>query len=337
MEFVEQLVPIKQRANPDVDALAADHLVDRWTSLRKRLVSIDISDHFRVLRDSFYAMRSPHRSLLSAAVAFWCTALTVSTAQSVAVFSQVFNGYERTRQADDTFKPERYTFGEGGCWNRISDPFMAKLNFVDVARVVANPLEHMNYLPAHRAEDAELLILVFWGSTQGSSDHDASQATDRAMADIPHGMGVPQASGIQDGGTLDSILTQVEMVNRERDRLDDQNARILGYTESVERGRFIQNMAMGKDVLAEVGENRYFVVLQAYDFKIAVKEKKLKLLWFARISVRERGAFAKALQNMAWSAAPYFGQDSRGLRRPHPYKGTVELGPLEVVGEEEPD
>ena len=286
--------------------------------------------------------------------------------EPVAVLSQVFNGYARVHLPDKSFKPERYTFGEGGSWTRpVDDPAMDKLKFLDVARVVAGPLQRLNYLPAQTAEEAELLILVFWGSTQGSRSSDPSQAVDRAGSAMalynnlrPMESGqtnLPDAAGNaaavestllgQTGSpesraaeaAADSALWQLGIANDERDRLDDRNARIVGYTESLERARFIPHMAMGQDVFAEVGDNRYFIVLQAYDFRTAVKEKRLKPLWFARISVRERGKFARVLERMAWSASRFFGQDSGGLHRYETIpEGKTEIGPLQIIEVVEP-
>jgi hypothetical protein len=84
--------------------------------------------------------------------------------------------------------------------------------------------------------------------------------------------------------------------------------------------------------MAELGENRYFVVLQAYDFRIAVKEKKLKALWTARMSLSERGEFTLALAKMVSDGARYFGRASDGLQRlERTQKGSVELGPLRTI------
>jgi hypothetical protein len=217
-------------------------------------------------------------------------------AEEMAVNAQVFNGYARERLPDGTFKPEFYVFGEGGCWTRpVADPWMDKLTFPKIGHIIAGPLAKQNYIPALKSADAGLLIIVFWGSTEGSYslDHDRSW---------------------------------------EREMLEIRNARILGYTEALDRAYFAPHMSFAQDTMAEVGNNRYFVVLQAYDFKTAVKEKKLRPLWTTRLSVGESGDFAPVLEQMVWGAARYFGQDTRGLKRHEPtLNATVKLGPLEVI------
>ena len=266
--------------------------------------------------------------------------------EPVAVFTQVFNGYARTWLPDKTFKPESYVFGEGGCWTRpVKDPGMEEMTFLRVARAVAAPLGRLNYRPARTSAETELMILVFWGSTQGSRDLDRSGPVDRfasASSVLAAAKDVDQASKTDstkaDPATAaaesayDDALWQMGLANGERDRLDNRNARILGYTEVLDRARFASHMSFAQDIISELAHNRYYVVLQAYDFKTAAKEKKLKPLWTARISMDESGNdFARALDQMLRCATPYLGQDSDGLHRHLTRGGRVDLGPLEII------
>jgi len=74
-------------------------------------------------------------------------------------------------------------------------------------------------------------------------------------------------------------------------------------------------------------------VLMAYDFQIAWKDKKHKLLWVTRMSVRQKGNdFGRALPAMTRYASQYFGQNTKGLiRRPLP-EGHVEVGQPRSLG-----
>lgn len=264
----------------------------------------------------------------------------------VAVFSQVYNGYTRTKLPDGTFRPEAYTFGNGGFWDRpIADKEREKMTFLFVARSIAGHLEKLNYVPARSTDEVELLILVFWGTTQGTRDNrrgDLVNLFSSTNSSISTAGFFDAASGIDPNsggsstsaatGAYDSALWQIAMGNRERDELDDRNARILGYTELLSRARFASHMTFAQDIIGEVGDNRYYVVLQAYDFKTALVEKKLKPMWTARLSVLEnRNDFAESLDRMVTLAMPYLGQDSRGLRRDVTREGRVELGPLKVI------
>ena len=265
-------------------------------------------------------------------------------AEVVAVSSVVFNGYARQRLPDGSFKPEAYVFGEGGRMSRpVADPAMEQLKFADVARVIAGPLARQNYHPALKTSEVQLLIVVFWGSTQGSRDtrnqtgsmdrlssassnYTAARADDQATQ--PNSAEPsPATSAAQND--YDSALWQMQMDNDVRDQIDSQNAQILGYSESLSRARFARHMSFAQDTLAEVSENRYYVVLQAYDFKTAKDSKKLKPLWTTRMSVSESGPFGPALEKMVKNAARSFGTDTDGLQRHR--EGTVDLAPLKIL------
>ena len=88
-----------------------------------------------------------------------------------------------------------------------------------------------------------------------------------------------------------------------------------------------------QDMLNELEEDRYFVVLMAYDFQLLEKEKKHKLLWETRFSIRERNnQFDKQLASMASEASKFFGKDSRGLNHDPLPEGRVELGEIRDLG-----
>ncbi len=80
------------------------------------------------------------------------------------------------------------------------------------------------------------------------------------------------------------------------------------------------------DLYAEIRENRYFVVLMAYDFQVLWKQRRHKLLWETRFSISaHRNQFDKALPVMAQYASRYFGQASDGLLRMRVPEGNVEV------------
>ena len=88
------------------------------------------------------------------------------------------------------------------------------------------------------------------------------------------------------------------------------------------------------ELISEIEENRYFVVLMAYDFQLLWKQKKHKLLWESRFSIRQRDhAFDKDLATMAKFASQYFGQDTHGLVRKTIPLGRVDIGEVKSLGE----
>lgn len=275
-----------------------------------------------------------------------------------AVASKVSPDYVRAKLADGSFAPEVYAFGEGGVWGgTMADASSDKLKFMDVARTIARPLLVQNYLPARDPAKTNLLIMVYWGTTAGTAGASSSVAYQNLSASqgMPapppppppngnNGKPPPSSTGGDGagGGPTDGMLSLVNMENRQRDKADARNAAILGYDVEgaigSEFGRshaFTAQHLREQDMRDEIEDNRYFVVLMAYDFQLLSKEKKHKLLWETRFSIRQRGNdFDKQLEAMAQFAARYFGQDSHGLQRKLLPTESVNLGELKFLGVE---
>jgi hypothetical protein len=280
-----------------------------------------------------------------------------------AVSSKASSDYARTRLPDGSYQPELYSFGNGGHYGGpIDDPTIDPLKFIDVARVIAVPLADQKYLPGRDPAKTKLLIMVYWGITyvppgiSGSSaynnfnelQNEMNQAQALAGAANTASSGAKgyhstdNNKGLRDDqlATLSSELTMLSMVNEQRDQTDFATAKLLGYDSDdavgTEFGNYIRGTALHArrdDLVSELEDNRYFVVLMAYDFQLLWKQKKHKLLWESRFSIRQRDhAFGKDLASMAKFASRYFGQDTHGLVRKTIPLGRVEIGNLESLG-----
>ena len=248
-----------------------------------------------------------------------------------AVSARTSEDYVRTKQANGTYPPETYVFGRGGIWGAaMHDASMEKLDFPQVAQTMAGPLAAQNYVPARDPEQTNLLIMVYWGMTTGIGPATSSVAYQNA-----------QASQALEANALNGAWTQVAMANQQRDKANAKNAGLLGYdSEDVIGTDYGRNLAMTamhqrvQDLTEDVEENRYFVVLMAYDFPLLLKEKKHKLVWETRFSIRQRGNdFDQQLPAMAQYASRYFGHDTHGLiRKPLP-ETNVNLGEMKIIGE----
>jgi hypothetical protein len=185
----------------------------------------------------------------------------------------------------------------------MRDPTFDCLGFPDIARLLAGPLASQKYLPSHDPQATNLLIMVFWGTTFG-------------------------ADNTKDGPAQDALnYWNACLLGFEAE------ARFLGESSGASvRGQIIRNLhAYG---IGAIEVNRYYVILRAFDFQSAWKQKKLKLLWETRFSLSERRhGFNQDLPGMAESASAYFGQDSYGLvRRPLIREGHVHLGEPKILG-----
>jgi len=272
-----------------------------------------------------------------------------------AVSSKVSDDYVRTKLPSGAFETETYSFGEGGRWGGpMHDDTVDRLSFFDVARAIAGPLANQNYRPITDPGRTKLLIMVYWGTTAGTSDGASSSIAYQNLsasqsATLPpsaqqvtlaNGRSVGTSSGSTDLRKSaqqfdDNAVFMVATMNAIRKKADIQNARLLGYDDALMAARGQESTALRfrqTDLLEEIEENRYFVVLMAYDFQLLFKEKKHKLLWETRFSIREhRNDFSQQLAGMAESASKYFGQDTHGvLRKPLP-EGRVTLGELKVI------
>jgi hypothetical protein len=225
-----------------------------------------------------------------------------------AVYSRASDDYVRATQADGSVQNEAYAFGNGGFYSgALKDDTIDNLGFTDIAHTLAAPLAAQNFLPARDPNKTKLLIMVYWGATTGPQDF--------AQSNFSHG---PQFSPyLVSGGLYDMSIRG--------------NANLLGYAEELNKTG-IRRLRLGGDLADELGTSRYFVVLMAYDFQMMWKEKKHKLLWESRFSVREQGNdFTRALPAMAEYAAQYFGRDSHGLLRTHVPDGRIDMGDPTVI------
>jgi len=237
-----------------------------------------------------------------------------------AVSSSAHNGYVRVRLADGSFKPETFAIGDGGAldsgFNRefgTADPTIDNVGFPEIAQMLAEPLASQKYVSTRDPNDTKLLVMVFWGRTIGGNH------------------------------TTDGNL---------KDMMNFQNARLLGFdsegsiqamsdASTVFFGRsFRANMLdnVHADVLSAIEVDRYYVILRAYDFQAAWKQKKLRMLWETRFSLSERRHdFERDLPGMAQNASLYFGQDSYGLvLKPIP-EGHVHVGEATPIDDKAED
>jgi hypothetical protein len=243
-----------------------------------------------------------------------------------AVASRVSKGYVRTVLPDGTYRAETYGFAIGGTLSRVqaaletsaapltADNTVDGMGFAEIERDIVGPLRSQSYVPTADPESANLLIVVYWGRTAGTN---AFAGTTGAMVN---------------GG--------------DRDAINLQNARLLGFdTEHVFDQGYDDPANMMSNIKKQVHaasidaieDDRYYVILRAYDFQALWKHRQPRLQWETRFSLSERHHdFQRDLPGMTQIAQAYFGQDSHGLiTKPIPH-GQVDVGPVSSLGEVQP-
>ena len=171
-----------------------------------------------------------------------------------------------------------------------------------VARLLAKALAAQGYLVMGEKTPPPSLVLVFhWGYLNPQIDEVASPN----VADDP-----------SDQLPAEIFWNQKEMLGL-----------VVGHSMD-KLGRFER-----EDVLQAARENRYFVLVSAFDFE-AAGEKKKKLLWLARMSVPSNNVtLAEVLPTMIASGGPYFGRETgrKTITAPIAREGKVEVGTPTVV------
>ncbi|WED66255.1 hypothetical protein PXH66_05265 [Synoicihabitans lomoniglobus] len=280
----------------------------------------------------------------------------------VTYYSRVSADYERPLGADGYPQREFYALGYGGRLDgTVWDHTQSKEDYPRIAGIVAEHLAEQNYQFAFDAADATLLITIHWGRTGEGFDGnfnsrvnelgDALSSIQAAQAAIPppassatlEEAAINRAETIAQNqqaaaaaAELEGSILLMSMENRVRTRRNEQNARVLGYTDEMARMQNIGGpigMDRFNELRGEVEEARYYIVLTAYDFRLAKDEQKKKVLWTSRMSIRTRGhRFAENIATMVARAADSFGQNSGRLVRNK--RGEVEIGEITVMDDD---
>lgn len=280
---------------------------------------------------------------------------------ATAVYARVGHGYKRERLKDDSFKPEYYALSNGGrIYGTTSDITVDRVTYPQVAEIAMRLLAQQKYHYAQSKEQAKLLIVLQWGNTIAFNRADYNQdaaASGSAFADLQNALraaGVEDANSVRGSGDslkpgdaedlpgkiarFENAMQRIFLDNQARDRVNQHNAQVLGYMDDLADSNDIRRWAGGgdryTDLIGDVEEARYYIVISAYDFLELAKSEKKKLLWQTRVSVRSPGnRFDDSYIAMLKSASKYFGQNSGRLIRGEETKGTVELGELKFLGE----
>jgi hypothetical protein len=272
-------------------------------------------------------------------LAFYSVADASEEDMVTSVASKTSSDYVRLKRSDGSYPPESYAFGQGGFWSGMHDYSIDKLKFIEVARTIAGPLAAENYLPSKDPAKTKLLIMVYWGLTTVPARPSASPAfvfLQVAQTNLQMALASGNRTAIDAARAQVTFAAEgLQVENRLRDRTDWQNAAMIGYDvemENTARFKGTSFQSRWDEVISDVEDRRYFVVLMAYDFELLWRAKKHKLLWETRFSIRQRNNdFDQQLAAMSEYASQYFGQDTKGLILKPLREGHVTLGEPKVL------
>jgi len=156
------------------------------------------------------------------------------------------------------------------------------------------------------------------------------QMTDRQLYAATEGQGLNHAKSIRslvmnEGSPQEQVNLSLGLEAKQDAQTDSRNAAILGYADTILAKKPVDRPL--KELITELEQHRYYVVLLAYDYRTARQYGQHKLLWEARFSIPGRGNdFEKSIAAMALAASSYFGRDSNGLIHSNLKEGHVEVG-----------
>jgi hypothetical protein len=276
---------------------------------------------------------------------------------AVAVSARTGNGYKRERAKNGSFQPEYYALSEGGrIAGTTSDFTVDKVVYHDLAETAMRFLGQQNYRYYGGGDaTAKLLLVLFWGSTiaERGTSHERTQPSIalelEALKRLNQGEDLegtapaqptartPYASREQ-AAAADTERKRMLLAPKTRERLQEHNGQVLGYTNDLKAADGVQRWAGGgdryNDLVADLDESRYYIVILAYDFEEYAKRRKKKLLWTSRMSVSSAGnRFDESVGAMFRAAAKDFGQDRGQLVRREEAKAKVEVRDLKFMGE----
>lgn len=269
-----------------------------------------------------------------------------------AVYSSVSNGYERQKLPDGSFKREYYAIARGHYVpGRDKNSSIDGVPFPSIAGLVAEHLAEQNYYLARDSKSADILLLITWGTTMPFSDTSFKRVENNfvdALNDVTTRgpmMGSPSMDGTQSAGNADiqaamdrkeQQLVILQAANNDRFKANEANARLLGYVTEVNSlgsaARFAGAGSYYDDLTSDLEEERYYLIISAYDFHTAVHDGNRKLLWATRVSISARSnKFDEQLATMLAAAGRQFGKESNHLIRQY-REGHIDLGELKFLG-----
>jgi hypothetical protein len=289
--------------------------------------------------------------LFFAGVGFLAPAARADHADFVVVNANASKAYTDQKFVNGVPKPETYVFYQGKYFGGDTyDRSLSRATFMDIAKVLAPSLAKHSYYPTRDVKATDLVIVVNWGTTMtdygGKSVPESQFQFQQELADIQSYNATIEAGGIADPSpiTFDLMIDQANAMSAEK--VAESNAGLLGYSNEInkeEEGEWASPDGLNSSAeshLADLNEERYFVILLAYDYQKMVNagkagDRQPRPVWSVRMNIRAAGNnFTEALPAMSKVAADYFGRQLDNLMSTQTDVGKnskVEVGPVKIL------
>ena len=263
-------------------------------------------------------------------------------------------------------KVQKYVFLEGTFHpGAIRDKSLENAEIQEIARSLAPYLARKNFIPTSEAGEADIVIAIHWGTTVSLSHNqdyvselmiqardrqlsaqeffDATYRDDEGNEITPSdaAQSLLQESAAAAAANPDYEWARLASTRSEREFENRPTATLLGFSDVLNRDAsrpFTSEEA--RTVKAMLDEDRYFIVLAAYDVKNQRPGEAPQRLWVARLSTRAAGTnFTQAVDKLGEVGSNYFGENVPDLaveRAPaKSQRAEVEIGTPIVVEQPE--
>ncbi|HEX3731165.1 MAG TPA: hypothetical protein VHV47_15240 [Opitutaceae bacterium] len=261
----------------------------------------------------------------------------------IAASATAQSGYTKAKFASNAPPAEAYVFFQGNFSpGQGGDKAMAATPFLSIARTLAEDLLPLNYRPTADSSHAQLVLAVQWGVTEVQSDamrdfalqdlqNDLSTFNNNTAASTGQGV---KLSGVNTSGikasttmvhltpaaTVNMDLSVAEAGHQAMAQSAAYNAQLLGFADEIAKSQnqmqtFASSHSKGDELLDLLTDPRYFLVVQAFDYRQMQQSRHPLPLWTSRVSVQATGhTFTEILPALCREAALYAGRPTVEVR-----------------------
>lgn len=285
---------------------------------------------------------------------------------SVIVSATASPEYTRHKYGGAKAAPETYVVMQGHYFEGgIVDRSIERMPFRRIAEIFAPEIARQQYWPAKDAKEADLVIVVHWGTTVPQISTIEMTARTSPLPDlsavradkqlriataagydqdgIPHpGRADPIAGLAAELGNEDMRQLDLESLSQFSDQIANDysmasSAQLLGYTKTLRRyGAGVVSSAEEYSLRLDLSQMRYFIILRAYDLHASTAAARSSPVWTLHLNVSSAGNnFDMAIDRMCVAAVNYVGRSTDGVNtvRQPLREGRVTIGPLVILGE----
>ena len=276
---------------------------------------------------------------------------------SVIVSATANTEYTQRKYGGEETTPESYVVMQGHYFDGpIVDRSIERMPFRRIAEIFAPELARRKYWPAKDPKDADLLIVVHWGTTsphvstlemlaRTSAVPDVSVAREnkQIMGEAAAASGDVAMGIMSEGPSREANdLLQMENLNQLNDQIANDlssanAAQLLGYTRNLRKlGQQLMSSAEEQTLRLDLSQLRYFIILKAYNLHAPTPAERGRAVWTLHLNMSSPGNnFHTALARMSVAAADFAGRTTDAVQtvRPPVHEGHVEIGPLLILGE----